>query len=143
MKRTVLFFMLAFCAVTVIIAQGNNRRGPDFFRQPAPRQWGGGDQRAVPRPTVETAKISGNLTIAQGMIAVNSNGITYLITGLTRFIGFIDGFKEGASVVLEGYAMPYPRNDKTRIMMAQKMTLNGKDYDLGRLFMNPMRQRMM
>ena len=150
MKRTVLFFILAFCAITMISAQSRNRQGQDLpQRGPAPpRQWERSDQRRTPRQNIETVNVSGNLTIARGMIAVSSNDNTYLVMGLNRFTGFIDGFKEGAAVTLEGYALP-SRNDNTKILWAQKMTFNGKDYDLGRPFMNMpmipnvMPQRMM
>jgi hypothetical protein len=49
---------------------------------------------------------------------------------LTRYIGFIDGLKEGAAVTLEGYALPSPQNNPVKFLHIQKMTLNGKDYDL-------------
>jgi hypothetical protein len=113
MKRMILFFLLVSCAVALTFAQGNNRR----------------DQNRFPR-TAETTNVSGNFTIAQGMIAVTSNDITYLVRGLNRFVGFIDGLKEGAAVTLEGYALPYPQNDKVKFLMAKKMTLNGKEYEL-------------
>ena len=143
MKRTVSFFLLAFCAIAVISAQTRNRQGQDSFqRGPAPpRQWERGEQRRTPRQNVETVNVSGNLTITQGMISVSSNDSTYLVMGLSRYIGFIDGFKEGAAVTLEGYVLP-SRNDNTRILWAQKMTFNGKDYDLGRPFMNMMPNMM-
>jgi hypothetical protein len=66
------------------------------------------------------------------MIAVKSNDITYLVRGLNRYIGFIDGLKEGAAVTLEGFARPNPQNDKVKFMSVQKLTLNGKDYDIAR-----------
>jgi hypothetical protein len=75
--------------------------------------------------------VTGKLPIVQGMIAVVSGDPTWLGRGLNRYVGFIDGLKEGAQVTLEGYAMPSPRNDKIKSLQAQKMTLNGKDYELG------------
>jgi len=111
MKRTIIFFMLVFCAAALVLAQGNNR-----WRQDPP----------------EKATVSGNLTIAQGMIAVVSGETTWLIGGLNRYVGFIDGLKEGAEVTLEGYAMPASRDKNTQLLQVQKMTLNGKDYDFAR-----------
>jgi hypothetical protein len=124
MKRIVLFFLLVSCAAALTFAQGNNRRDQNRFPPGPPPAQRGQDFKA------ETTSVSGNFTIAQGMIAVISNDITYLVRGLNRYIGFIDGLKEGAAVTLEGYAMPAPRNDKVRFLLAQKMTLNGKDYEL-------------
>jgi len=64
------------------------------------------------------------------MIAVIDKDTTYLAMSLNRYTGFIDGLKEGAAVTLEGYALPSPQNDKVKMLRVQKMTLNGKDYDL-------------
>jgi len=134
MKRTVLFFTLVFCAAALVLAQGNSRRGPGHFPGgPRPYAWGQGSPRnQSPRPSPENVTVSGNLTIAQGMIAVVSGDTTWLVRGLDRYVGFIDGLKEGAQVTLEGYAMSSPRNDKIKSLQVQKMTLNGKDYELAR-----------
>jgi len=86
---------------------------------------------------VETATVSGNLTIVRGMIAVNSGNVTYFAGDLHRFVGFIDGLKEGAAVTLEGNVFPVPRNEAAKFIQVQKMTLNGKDYDLARPQMAP------
>jgi hypothetical protein len=130
MKRIILFCMLALCAIALVSAQGNNRRKQDSFRgkQHSP-SWGRGFSRGIP-PSPESVSVSGNLIIAQGMIAVTSNDMTYLVMGLNRYTGFIDGLKEGAAVTLEGYALASPQNNKVKFLNAQKMTLNGKDYDL-------------
>ena len=134
MKRTILFFMLVFCAAALVLAHGNNRRDPGHFPGgPRPYAWGQGSPRnQSPRPSPENVTVSGNLTIAQGIIAVVSGDTTWLVRGLDRYIGFIDGLKEGAMVTLEGYAMPSPRSDKIKSLQVQKMTLNGKDYELAR-----------
>jgi hypothetical protein len=134
MKRTILFFTLVFCAAALVVAQGNNRWGPGCFPGgPRPYAWGQDSPRnQTPRPSPENVSVSGNLTLAQGMIAVVSGDTTYLVRGLDRYIDFIDGLKEGAQVTLEGYAMSSPRDDKTKLLQVQKMTLNGKDYELAR-----------
>ena len=134
MKRTILFFTLVFCAAALVVAQGNNRWRPGCFPGgPQPYAWGQSPPRSqTPRPAPENATVTGNLTIAQGMIAVVSGETTWLVRGLNRYVGFIDGLKEGAQVTLEGYAMSSPRNDKIKLLQVQKMTLNGKDYELAR-----------
>jgi len=134
MKRTILFFTLVFCATALVVAQGNNCWGPGCFPGgPRPYAWGQGSPRnQSPRPSPESVTVTGNLTIAQGMIAVVSGDTTWLVRGLDRYVGFINDLKEGAQVTLEGYAMPSQRNDKTKLLQAQKMTLNGKDYELAR-----------
>jgi len=132
MKRTILFFSLVFCAATLVLAQGNNRWGPGHFPGgPRPHAWRQDFPRnQPPRPSPESATVSGNLTIAQGMIAIVSGGTTWLVRGLNRYVGFIDGLKEGAEVTLEGYAIPASRDKNIKLLQAQKMTLNGKEYEL-------------
>jgi len=134
MKRIILFCTLVFCATALVVAQGNNCCGPDrFSRGPRPYAWEQNSPRnQTPRSSPENVSVSGNLTIAQGMIAVVSGDTTWLVRGLNRYVGFIDDLKEGAQVTLEGYAMSSPRNDKIKSMQVQKMTLNGKDYELAR-----------
>jgi hypothetical protein len=83
--------------------------------------------RRTPAPA-EKVTVTGNLTIARGMPALMSGGITYYVAGMQRFVGFIDGLKEGANVTLEGAA--YRHDDTSRFLRVSKMTLNGKDYDL-------------
>jgi hypothetical protein len=78
----------------------------------------------------EKTTISGALGIAKGAIALKSGNDTYYVMGLNRFIGFIDGLKEGAQVTLEGYALTSPRNGEVKTFRVTKLTLNGKDYDL-------------
>ena len=126
MKRTIVF-MLVLCTITMVFAQGSNDiQNPQRSQGESPRQ-----SRGVPR-NAESVNISGNLTIARGMIAVNSNDVTYIAGGLQRFVGFIDGLREGATVTLEGNAYPVPQNDAVKFLAVQKMTLNGRDYDLAR-----------
>jgi hypothetical protein len=134
MKRIILFFFFFFFSSVLVVAQGNNCCGPDRFSEgPRPYAWGQNSPRnQTPPPSTENVTVNGNLTIAQGMIAVVSGDTTWLVRGLDRYVGFIDGLKEGAQVTLEGYAMPSPRNDKFKLLQAQKMTLNGKDYELAR-----------
>jgi len=130
MKRIILFCMLAVCAIALVSAQGNNRRKQDAFNgRPNSPAWCHDSPRKV-LPSPESVNVSGNLTIAQGMIAVTDNDITYLARDLNRYTGFIDGLKEGATVTLEGYALPFSQNNTVKMLHVQKMTLNGKDYDL-------------
>ena len=170
MKRTVLFLMLTLSVVSLISAQGrdrkgqgqgpnsrqneqfNNNRRQGHFRQdhqqhrhyPAPGHRAPGFDRAGPRAfsrvQTESANVSGNLTIARGAIAVENDGVTYLTFGLNRFVGFIDGLKEGAQVTLDGIAMTNPQNDKVKVLRVHKMTLNGKEYDLANSFRNSAHQ---
>jgi hypothetical protein len=86
---------------------------------------------------MESVNVSGTLTLAQGMIAVENAGITYLTFGLNRLVGFIDGLKEGAQVTLEGVATVNPQDSRVKMLRVHKMTLNGREYDLVNSFRNP------
>ena len=81
----------------------------------------------------EKVTFSGKLELVQGMVAVKEEGTTYFIPRLLRLTGFIEGLKEGAQVTVEGYARTPPRssvNSSESFILATKLTLNGKDYDL-------------
>ena len=141
MKRTMLFAVLALCAIVFVSAQGNERKGqgrsPYGPPPPPPYQQGqdyyrqrGENMRDRFSRNAESATVSGNLTIVKGRIAVKKDDVTYLTGGLNRFVGFIDGLKEGAAVTLEGKAVSVPQNEKLKFLMVEKMTLNGKEYDL-------------
>ena len=144
MKRTCICIALACCAIALVAAHDNNRRLDRYHGGPHSRNFSHGMPRNVPpkpepiqRPAPESAVVSGNLTLVRGMIALNSGGVTYVAGGLNRFIGFIDGLKEGASVTLEGSAFSVPREDSVKFLHVQKMTLNGKDYDIAPPRQNP------
>jgi phage-related protein len=104
MKKIVLF-----CLVTAII-------GGSIFAQ----------------SNTPTTTIRGTRGLSNGRISVVSNNITYYVRGLERFVGFIDGLKEGAQVSLDGYAsVPTVEGQTDRLFRAVKLTLNGKIYEVG------------
>jgi hypothetical protein len=121
MKRIAWFILLGLSMVTLVSAEEKNHRN------------GGRGFPPNPPPVViaEAVTITGNLTIAQGMLAVKNNDITYQVPGLNRFIGFIDALKDGAQVTLEGSAITSPWDPKTKLLRLTKLTINGKDYDMG------------
>ena len=79
-----------------------------------------------------TTVIKGTLGLSKGRISVVSGGITYYVRGLQRYVGFIDGLKEGAQVSLEGYAAaPTVEGQKDRLFYPVTLTFNGKNYEVG------------
>jgi uncharacterized protein YdeI (BOF family) len=131
MKRTLLLLVLALCAIALISAQGNERRGQR--RGPsAPREQRQDTYRRFSQ-SAEKTTVSGNLTLVRGMIAIKKDDVTYFAGGLNRFTRFIDGLKDGAAVTLEGMAASFPQDEKFKFMIVQKLTLNGKEYDLAPL----------
>jgi len=82
--------------------------------------------------TPATTNIRGTLGLSAGRIAVVSGNITYYVRGLERFVGFIDGLKEGAQVSIDGYAAaPTVEGQKDRLFYPVTLTLNGKNYEVG------------
>jgi hypothetical protein len=79
-----------------------------------------------------TTSIRGTLGLSNGRVSVISGNITYYVRGLERYVGFIDGLKEGAQVSIDGYAsVPTVEGQTDRLFRAVKLTLNGKTYEVG------------
>jgi len=79
-----------------------------------------------------TTTIRGTLGLSGGRISVVSGNITYYVSGLSRFVGFIDGLKEGAQVSLDGYATaPTIEGQNYRTFYPVTLSLNGKTYEVG------------
>jgi hypothetical protein len=76
--------------------------------------------------------INGTIGLNAGKIAVKSGTTTYYTRGLERFIGFIDGLKDGAQVTLEGYvSAPSIESETERLFFPVKLTIDGKSYEVG------------
>jgi hypothetical protein len=79
-------------------------------------------RRDIRRPAPEAVTINGTLQLEKGFIAVSSGDKVYYVPRLTRYIGFIEGLKEGAIVSVEGFTFK-------NFILPLKVTLNGKSYD--------------
>jgi hypothetical protein len=82
------------------------------------QQWGNN------RGFSQSITVNGTLQLQNGAIAVVNGNTIYYVPLLERYIGFIEGLKEGAQVNLEGYIT----NDGNYVQPA-KVTINGKIYD--------------
>ena len=119
MKKKVLFVLFIIGIAVIASAQG----------------WGPGANR--PRiPPAETVTVSGSMILAHGMPALKSGDVTYIVGGISRLAGFIEGLKEGAQVTIEGSAMTNPRNGNVKFLMPTKLSLGGRSYDLAPAEMN-------
>ncbi|MDR0600330.1 MAG: hypothetical protein LBG84_09680 [Treponema sp.] len=78
--------------------------------------WGNPGGRAV---TVE-----GTLRLENGVIALASGTALYYVPALERYVGFIEGLKEGARVSVRGYLDGYGA------LTPAALTINGASYDL-------------
>jgi hypothetical protein len=107
MRKFGLVLIIGFVAAGMAAAQG----------------WGGpwGNQGWA----AQTVTVSGTLQLQNGTIAVVNGGTAYYVPALERFVGFIDGLKEGAQVSVDGYAAP-----NTNYLQAVKLTIGGRSYDL-------------
>jgi hypothetical protein len=103
MKKFMLVLIIAVSAIGAVSAQN----------------WGG--RRNYSQPVT----VNGTLQLQDGFIAVVNGNTVYYVPSLERYIGFIDGLKEGAQVNLEGYVV-----GNGNVVQPSKLTLNGKSYDL-------------
>jgi hypothetical protein len=85
--------------------------------------------RNRPLEQPQTVSVSGALSIVNGHIAVQSGSTVFYVAGIQRFVGFIDGLKEGAQVMLDGYVHNRYEDENTKLLFVTKLTLNGKSYD--------------
>ena len=97
MKKIVFLLVIAFIAIVTVFAQG----------------WGGASQPVT---------VTGTLQLQNGEIALASGNTVYFVPALGRYIGFIEGLKEGARVSIEGYAWG-------NSLEPSKVTIDGKSYD--------------
>ena len=104
---------MAFGLVAMISAQGEGT-GRTTQRQPA----------------AEAVTVSGSMVFAYGSPALKSGDVTYIVTGINRLIGFVDGFKEGAQVTIEGRSVSSPRDSNLKFLRPSKLTFSGKTYDM-------------
>ena len=66
--------------------------------------------------------VTGTLQLQNGQIALAGGNTVYFVPTLGRYIGFIDGLKEGVGVSIDGYA-------SGNYLEPSKVTINGKSYD--------------
>ena len=106
MKKFWFFLIIAVLFVGTVSAQETNSRRSRNNRQ----------------IENQSVTVNGTLKLERGLVAVASGDSVYYVPMLTRFIGFIDGLKEGTEVSVEGY-------QNRNFIRPAKVTLNGKSYD--------------
>ena len=102
MKKIGLALAIALLAIGTVSAQGWGN-------------WGGASQTTV---TVE-----GTLQLQNGQIAVSSGNATFFVPMLGRYVGFVEGLREGARVSVVGYA-------SGNFLQPVQFTIDGRTYDL-------------
>jgi hypothetical protein len=74
----------------------------------------------------QPVSVTGTLGLQHGHITVSGDGTAYYVPVLERYIGFIEGLKDGVRISLEGYVLG--NGDYAQIRPV-KVTIDGKDYD--------------
>jgi len=117
---------ITFLMITAIIIAGN------AFAQPVRDQRRETALQTERQREAAAVNVNGTLKLERGFVAVQGQDNTvYLVPMLNRFIGFITGLREGASVSIEGFQV---RN----IINPTKVTIDGQSYDFRRLAQNNM-----
>ena len=101
MGKLFFFTMIALLAIGSVSAQGWGNFGPS-----------------------ETVRVEGTLQLHQGHIALSTGTTVYFVPGIARYIGFVDGLREGARVTATGFAFG-------NVLEVTNFTIGGRDYDLG------------
>jgi hypothetical protein len=99
MKKIGLLLVITLMVIGSVIAQNQEARKP-------------------PEPIT----VQGTLQLKNGFIAVASGETVYYVGMLNRYIGFIEGLKEGNTITIEGYAFK-------NFLHPVKATISGKTYD--------------
>jgi hypothetical protein len=105
-KRLAFFLFISVLFAGTVFAQNKDNR----------------QNRNDRRQEVTNVTIEGVLKLEKGIVAVASGDSVYYVPILSRYIGFIEGLKEGTKVSVEGSKI----NDFIRPV---KVTINGKSYD--------------
>jgi len=66
--------------------------------------------------------VDGVLKLEKGLVAVANGDSVYYVPALNRYIGFIEGLKEGAKVSVEGVQFK-------DVIRPVKVKIDGKSYD--------------
>ena len=104
MKKIIFLALISFLLIGALSAQG---RGFGW---------------ASPPTAPEVIRIDGTLQLQNGHIVLSTGSTVYFVPGLMRYIGFIDGLREGERIIAEGYAY-------NNILQPTKITISGRDYD--------------
>jgi hypothetical protein len=100
MKKIGFLLVIAFMAIGAAFAQN----------------WGN------PWGAAQSVTVEGTLQLQNGQIAVLTGSTFYFVPVLNRYVGFIEGLKEGARISVSGYA-------SGNVLQVSQVTINGKSYD--------------
>jgi len=121
MKKLIIIPIIAVLIAGMVSAepikeQRNSKEKADQLRDNGIRSRNG---RARENTSVS---VEGTLKLEKGFIAVENADNVYLVPMLNRYIGFINGLREGSKVSVEGYEF-------NNMIRPTKLTVEGKSYD--------------
>ena len=70
----------------------------------------------------QSVSVNGTLQLQNGQIAIVNGNNFYYVPTLQRYVGFIDGLREGVRVSIEGFV-------NGNFIVPARMNLNGRTYD--------------
>jgi len=111
MKRFLVFSVIVFLVTGMVFAEPIKEQ-----RNSAPRA-----AREQKREN-NSVTVEGTLKLEKGFVAVENADNVYVVPMLNRYIGFINGLREGAKVSVEGYEFK-------NMIRPIKVTIEGKSYD--------------
>jgi hypothetical protein len=74
-----------------------------------------------PDQTPQTVTIEGTVQLQNGQFAIASGNTVFYCPRIGRYVGSIDGLKEGSRITVEGYV-------SGNVLQPVKMTANGRPY---------------
>ena len=113
MKKSIFFVMLGLALASFVSAQA---QGP------------GRNQRMA--PVAESVTVSGDMVLAYGRPAIISGDTTYIVFGINRLAGFIDGLREGAYVSIDGRAVASQRDENIMFLRPTTLALGERTFEL-------------
>jgi len=120
---------ILFCLVIAILIAGTIFAQPIKEQRNPPAPKANSEQlRETPQPKSNRVRednsitVEGALKLEKGFVAVENKDTVYIVPMLNRYIGFINGLKEGANVSIEGYKF-------NNMIRPSKVTIEGKSYD--------------
>jgi len=123
-KKLAVFLFVSVLFMSTVFAQNKDNRPDRNNRKQEPQPSLQGVEPEVRGSPLEVTKVTidGVLKLEKGIVAVASGDSVYYVPILNRYIGFIDGLKEGTKVSIEGSQIK-------DVIRPVKVTINGKSYD--------------
>jgi hypothetical protein len=88
-------------------------------------------QPAPPTPvSSEIRSLTGSLEVVQGRIGIRTDGTSYILSGISQLVGFVDDLKEGAAVTVEGFSAAPPMYDGIQVFRVVRLTIGESVYEI-------------